>query len=149
VQRVLEAARAYGLAVQGSPFPPENAAALFASLPPGVDRSAKSVFGVFLDDEMIGCVDVVRGYPSATCSMIGLLLIAEEHQGRGFGSSSLRLLEDIAHGWSCDTLRIGVVASNDTALGFWRAAGFLETGETRPWTEGSVTSEVIMMEKLI
>jgi GNAT superfamily N-acetyltransferase len=147
---VFEGLRAYARAVHGEPFPPEEAEALFADMPPGFDdREAKTVFGVSQGGEMVGVADVVRGYPAEGTAMIGLLAIHESHQGRGIGAAVARLLEQSAREWGCSRLRIGVVAANEPAFPFWQAIGFTPTGETRPWRDGSVVSEVVVMEKAV
>jgi GNAT superfamily N-acetyltransferase len=81
--------------------------------------------------------------------MIGLLVIMEECQGQGLGSAAVRDLERRAGEWGCETLRIGAVAGNVAALKFWTAVGFAPTGETRPWRQGTVVSEVVEMEKSV
>jgi len=50
---------------------------------------------------------------------------------------------------ACDRIRIGVVLAKAQALVFWEAVGYSATGELRPYEEGTVRSEVVVMEKRI
>lgn len=130
VQRLLELAPDYADAIQGAPFGPLEATRTFEGLPPGVDPSAKTVFGVYSDDELVGVIDLVDGFPVPTTAMLGLLLVASTHR-------------------TCDRIRIGVVGANAQALVFWEAVGYSATGELRPHEQGTVRSEVVVMEKRI
>ncbi|MBN1192080.1 MAG: GNAT family N-acetyltransferase [Coriobacteriia bacterium] len=86
VQRVLELAPDYADVIQGAPFDPLEAARTFEELPPGVDPSAKTVFGVYSEDELVGIIDLVDGFPVPTTAMLGLLLVAGTHRRRGIGT---------------------------------------------------------------
>lgn len=150
VQRVLESAPDYANAIQGAPFSALEAARTFEELPPGVDPSAKTVFGIYLDDELAGVVDLVDGFPVPTTAMLGLLLIAGTHHRRGLGTRAARAVEGLVSSWgTCDRIRVGVVRTNAPALAFWEAVGYSATGELRPYEEGAVRSEVVVMEKRI
>lgn len=150
VQRVFELAPDYANAIQGAPFDPPEAARTFEELPPGVDPSAKTVFGVYYEDELVGIIDLVDGFPVPTTAMLGLLLVADTHRRRGIGTRAVRAVEELVLSWgTCDRIRIGVVRTNAQALPFWEALGYVPTGELRPYEEGAVRSEVVVMEKRI
>ena len=106
------------------------------------------MFGIFAGKEMVGCIDLIRGYPTANAATLGLLLVAEQHQGVGIGCQAFTLLEQFARGWgSCDLIRLAVVMTNSEVISFWRKLGFSETGVTKPYCYGSVISQTIIMEK--
>ncbi|MBN2404576.1 MAG: GNAT family N-acetyltransferase [Coriobacteriia bacterium] len=106
---------------------------------PSGDSSAKTVFGVYSDDELVGVIDPVDGFPVPTTAMLGLLLIAGTHRRRGIGARAARAVEDLVLSWgTCDRIRIGVVRTNAQALIFWEAVGYSATGELRPYEEGVV-----------
>jgi len=147
LQRVLESAPAYFQSVTGSPPGGAEAQTTFTALPPGKTYDDKFVWGLYSGEAMIGCADVIRGYPVREAAMIGLLLLAEDRQRRGLGRAFAALLERRIASWpEIARLRIGVVASNGGALTFWRKEGFRETGELRPPHSGFVR-EVIVLEK--
>ena len=80
LQRVIGAAPGFALAVTGLPPGPADAQNTFTALPEGKSEDDKFVYGVYLDGQMIGCADVVRGYPDPSAAFIGLLLISEDSQ---------------------------------------------------------------------
>ncbi len=98
----------------------------------------------------MGVIELVDGFPVPTTAMLGLLLIADTHRRRGIGTRAVRAVEDLVVSWgTCDRIRIGVVRTNAQALVFWEAVGYSATGEMRPYDEGAVRSEVVVMEKRI
>lgn len=75
LQRLLEAAPTYSLRVQNR-LPPLSAARdLMSDLPPTSSLRGKVVLGFNKASNLIGCADLVRGYPSARVAYLGLLLL--------------------------------------------------------------------------
>ena len=147
LQRVLEAAPTYFHTVTGLPPGSAEAQSTFTALPPGKDYDDKHVWGLYAGDEMIGCADVIRGFPVRNKAMIGLLLLAENWQRRGFGRAFALLVEQIIARWpEIAMLRIGVVEQNVGALAFWRKLGYVETGEVKATGVG-VHRNIILLEK--
>jgi len=149
LQRTLESAPRYALAITGRPPAADGATTLLREVPPGKSQEDKFVFGVYVGDHLVGCADVLRGYPQPGTAFIGLLLVGEEWQGRGFGLRACREMESLIAGWACDRARLAVVRANASALGFWRRAGFTETGECVDYSCGTVRSELVLMEKTL
>ena len=127
LQRVLQAAPGYSLLVEGRPPPAQAAREMFEALPPGKAHAGKFVLG-FEDatGTLVGCADLIRGYPEPQVAFIGLLLFAETSQGRGPGPAARRPLETLARGWGCRALRLAVIETNPRALAFWRREGFVQ-----------------------
>jgi RimJ/RimL family protein N-acetyltransferase len=149
LQCVLEAAPAYFETVIGGPPGGAEAQSTFTALPPGKDYHDKFVWGLYSGDAMIGCADVIRGYPLRQSAIIGLLLLAEDWQRRGLGRAFAALVEQRIASWpEIERFRVGVVASNASALVFWRKLGYRETGEVKPAQPGSgFIAEVVVLEK--
>ncbi len=148
LQRVLEQAPRYAQLVTGSPPGRADAQSTFTILPDGKSYADKFVFGVYVSSQMIGCIDVIRGYPRPDTATIGLLLIAEGSQRKGIGSAAYRSLEPVIRSWrTCTTARIGVVATNSQVLPFWESLGFLPTGERKTYKYGPFHSEIIILSK--
>lgn len=126
LQRLLEAAPAYSLVAKGHLPLPTAALETFGELPPGRSAADKLVGGYWVGDELVGCVDVCRGYPESHIAYVGLLLFAEPFQRRGLGRQALQQLRSVASSWGCTVLRIAVLARNHGALRFWRREGFAE-----------------------
>ena len=124
-----------------------EAARTFSELPPGMDRSAKTVLGVYAEGVLVGVIDLVDGFPTGNTAMLGLLLIAGTHRRRGLGARSVGAVRELVATWgTCDRIRLAVVRDNVAGLAFWSAMGFSATGETQPWRQGSVESEIVVME---
>src|SRR2546423_5778588 len=149
LQRVLEDAPRYAERITGAPPGPADAQSTYSVLPEGKGYDDKFVYGVYDGDQMIGCADVIRHWPRPGTAHIGLLLIAEGHERRGHGRVAYEALEREARGWGAKRLRIGVVATNEDVLPFWRKLGFVPTGEVKPYRYGPIQSQVTVLEKPI
>lgn len=150
VQAVLESAPHYSLKISGSPVQRHAAQELFSELPPGKGLEDKFVIGIYSQERLIGCADVVRYYPDNKTAMLGLLLISENTQGRGFGRAAFEQIEGFIQKWSgTQTIRIGVVATNHKVGSFWEKVGFKKTEHKKPYVKGEIRSEVWVYEKSI
>jgi GNAT superfamily N-acetyltransferase len=147
LQRVLEGAPRYAERITGAPPGAADAQSAYSALPEGKSYDDKFVFGIYAGGEMIGCADVIRGWPRTDTAHIGLLLVAERHQRRGYGLAAYDAIEQEAHGWGAKRMRIGVVRTNEEVLPFWEKLGFAPTGEVKPYRYGPVVSEVLILEK--
>ncbi len=149
LQCVLEAAPAYFECITGGPPGGAEAQSTFTALPPGKDYGDKFVWGLYAGDAMIGCADVIRGYPARDSAVVGLLLLAQDWQRRGLGCAFAALVEEKIASWpEIERFRIGVVPANAGALVFWRKLGYRETGEVKPAAPGAgFVAEVIVLEK--
>jgi GNAT superfamily N-acetyltransferase len=147
LQRVLEGAPQYAELVTGAPPGPADAQSTYSGLPEGKSYEDKFVFGICCGADMVGCADLIRGYPDRHTAWLGLLLVAKAFERRGFGSAAYRELEAVVRSWGCKRIRLSVVRANAQALPFWRKLGFAPTGETKPYRYGAVVSEHILLEK--
>lgn len=116
----------YSLVVEGRLPTRDDARECLTDLPLGKGPQDKFFGGLWLDDALVGCLDLVRGYPDAEIAYVGLLLFAESHQGRGLGPRALDLAAAMAGTWACRRLRLAVIETNWRALRFWQRQGFLE-----------------------
>lgn len=147
-QRVLEEAPTYTHRITGYPPDAADAQSTYSALPEGKRYEDKFVFGIFSGEEMIGCVDLIRGYPTKNTALIGLLLLSEHYQHRGLGREAYFLIEDFIRSWhKCDRVRIGLVRTNEEVMPFLAKLGFEPTGETKPYRHASVVSEAVILEK--
>jgi GNAT superfamily N-acetyltransferase len=148
LQRVLEDAPAYAELVTGAPPGQADAQSTFSVLPPDKSYDDKFVFGVYRDARMIGCIDLIRGFPQPQTAHLGLLLIAESQQRRGHGTAAYHAVEDTIRRWgTCTEVRIGVVRTNAGVLPFWSRLGFVPTGEVKPYRYANVVSETVILVK--
>jgi GNAT superfamily N-acetyltransferase len=97
---------------------------------------------------MIGCVDLLRGYPDQKTAYLGLVLLAESHQHRGLGAQAFGEVERIVSSWrEISAIRGAVVASNSIVIPFWEKMGFFDTGIRSHWRTDKVGSESLLFEK--
>lgn len=152
VQGVHERAPGFSVLVEGRAPSATAAKDLFAALPPGKTYADKFVLGLYSmtaetggGTAMIGCADLIRGYPEPDIAFIGLLLFAEAAQGAGYGPRALREIERLAAGWGCRRLRLAVIETNPRAIAFWRREGFAELYR-KP--SSAHTGDAIVMERV-
>jgi RimJ/RimL family protein N-acetyltransferase len=97
---------------------------------------------------MIGCADLLRGYPNDKTAFLGLLLISEAYQNKGLGVRACAEIEKIVLTWpEISVIRGSVVQSNDVVVSFWERMGAVDTGLRRPYSVGDVASESTIFEK--
>jgi RimJ/RimL family protein N-acetyltransferase len=148
LQRVFESAPSYWKRIAAKEADNDGAIKTLLALPDGKGLGDKFAFGIFQPGQMIGCADLIRGYPNAETAMLGLLLISESHQNSGLGKASYQEIERYVRSWKAiRKVRIGVVAANSIVLPFWKLMGFVETGFRKPYEENGVVSETIVLEK--
>lgn len=150
LQRVLESAPDYSQRITGVPPGKADAQSTFSALPEGKTYEDKFVYGVYASGEMVGCIDLIRGYPNEPTAFLGLLMLSEHVQRQGIGAIAYQLAEKEMLAWkTCNKIRLAVVKANDIVLPFWKKQGFRETGEIKPYKYNHVISESILMEKAI
>jgi ribosomal protein S18 acetylase RimI-like enzyme len=149
LQRVMQSDEDFALRVTGHPPGPADAQSTLLFVPEGKSPDDKVVFGVWVDGELVGVLDVLLRYPDQKTVYLGLLLLDRRLQGRGIGAAACVALErEVLARWPwARRLRLSVVRTNDRVLGFWRRMGFAETGEVRPWRYDKLQSEAILMDK--
>ncbi len=116
--------------------------------PPGFPIEGKYVLGLKSGDELIGVVDILRGYPAAAVWWIGLLLLAPEWRRAGLGRLTVETLAAWAAGEGASSLQLGVQSQNEDGLKFWRHEGFehLRTVQRR---NGRLSNQVLVMGRPI
>jgi RimJ/RimL family protein N-acetyltransferase len=148
LQAVLEGAPAFHHLGAGRPARPDEATRLLADLPLGRTLADKEVLGIRQDGELVGCVDLMDGYPDAGTVFVGLFLLVERVHRRGVGRAAWAAVEArLRARRGLARLRLAVLEENAPALAFWPAMGFGATGEVRPWREGTVDTHLLLFEK--
>jgi diamine N-acetyltransferase len=147
-QCILEAAPTYERLVSDKDVSPDAGEEFFTALPPGKTHDEKACFIIRCDNEDVGVIDCIRAWREVGFAHIGLLLIAESHQGRGIGAMAMRELEAwVTSAWpETHTLRIGVIENNLAAFAFWKKLGFVDTGERRD--NGFVAPAAVLLKPL-
>lgn len=149
LQRLLDNAPAYAEHLNGHPPEAADAQSLFSTVPPGVTYDNKYLYGFMIDGPaMVGCVDIIRGWPTPDTVLIALLLLDAAHQDQGLDESAYHAVEEKMRRWpEIDTIRVCAVRSNDAALPFWLQMGFVRTDEVRAEIDNKPVSESIVLAK--
>lgn len=143
---LFQQASAYSLLVEGKLPTLEDAHSGLAELPPGKDLNDKFFGGYWQDSALVGCADIIRGYPDASIAYLGLLLFAEEQQGKGLGVLALAHIAALARSWGCTALRLAVIDKNTRGLRFWQREGFQELYRK---TTSQFTGDAVVMQKAL
>lgn len=121
---------AYRLQTQGRMAQRRDALDLATELPAGAKPAQKYLWTLWHHDHLVGCLEVLRGWPHAHTVYIGFLMTDERQRQRGHARAALRLLAQRTRAWpGVRRWRLAVVDSQEDALRFWRRAGFAPTGE--------------------
>ena len=132
--------------VEGRPPASHDGLDLLQAKPPGVKDEDKLVFGLFEAGQMIGALDVLRGYPEPDIWYLGLLMLSPETRNRGLGAQVYAATRSWVEANGGKAVRLIVQAQNDAALRFWERQGFVVIGATTQET-GEHTNEVFRMEQ--
>lgn len=150
LQALLESDPDYTVRVTGYPPGPSDALSLLMVRPESVDQSHKVVLGAYDGSALVAVVDLLRGYPTAECVFVGLLLVDGARQGSGVGAAAMAAVERYAAQWpEARRFRLAVVDTNASVLGFWRRMGFEATGESRPYRYDHLESTTRLYERAI
>jgi ribosomal protein S18 acetylase RimI-like enzyme len=150
VQELIESDPGYTERITGYPPGSSDAQSLLMMRPGSIPEDAKVVLGAWEDDELVAVVDLLRGYPNESTAFIGLLEVHGKHQRCGRGAAAYGLVEQYVAGtWpEVEKLRLAVVDTNaDTAVKFWVAMGFRQTGEAKPYRYDKLESVARLYEK--
>ena len=118
------------------------------NIPDGVQKSQKNYRLVSFNDEILGAVDYITGYPEKNTIFIGLLIIKNNKHRQGFGEKIFNYLEDLFKSEGFLKIRLGVIADNEVGFSFWKKRNFKEI-ERKVLKFGNSEKEVIVMEKKI
>ena len=118
------------------------------NIPDGVQKSQKNYRLVSFNDEILGAVDYITGYPEKNTLFIGLLIIKNNKHRQGFGGKIFNYLEDLFKSEGFLKIRLGVIADNEIGFSFWKKRNFKEI-ERKVLKFGNSEKEVIVMEKKI
>jgi len=113
------------------------------------EKYFKEFLIIELDERPFGVLDLHMNHPEVGICYLGLLLIKEDHFGRGLGRKCYQLAEDyVKRANRCHKIRLGVSKAHDVS-GFWEKLGFIDTGKTNDWAGKGKISEVREFEKSI
>jgi GNAT superfamily N-acetyltransferase len=148
IQTLYEKCLDFMLLVDGHPAGPNSGEEEFQDVPPGKSLDDKFVFGIVnRQNELVGILDVLRGYPDETTWWIGLFLLLPEVRLHGIGPKVFQAFAEYARGQGGSAIMLGVVEENTLAYQFWQKAGFEFISLTEPRQFGEKTQKVSVMRR--
>ncbi len=149
VQQILDQAPRYRMNVDGITDSPNDGKDSLAAIPPNCSTDQKHFLIFYQDDSAIGVADLIQDFPEKGTAFLGLLLLREDHQGRGLGLKTYQLVEDLARNQlQCEKIRLAIVDSNPVQP-YWEKMGFIPTGEIKPHEGVKRQSLKRVMEKTL
>lgn len=140
---LFEETREYFQIIKGMNPSIDDAVESLTAVPPGND--ARKVFsGYSLAGELIGCSDIVFGYPDQFTAYLGLLLVRPDMQSNGYGSWVHRKLCEIALSKGYRRMRLSLIETNEKAAQYWTSKGYRRIGRRR--TE-AYTGDIVILER--
>lgn len=143
ILRVIRDDGGYAQRINGQSASPADVSALLNDRPNGVDSKDHHVLGLLHEGALVGLASLVVGWPRAEVTNLGLLQIAAQYHGRGFG----RVFHDMLRAEFPGAYRLTVVDSNAQVIPFWERLGYGRTGEIKQWISNTgVQRQAIVME---
>ena len=115
-------------------LPPSEADAreIFEFIPPRSSGATKLPIGIFLAEELIGVMDVLRGYRTASEWYLGFMLFAPSFRSQGFGTEIHNEFVSYARRAGAHRLLIAVLEANESARRFWHRLGYRKVKDYPP-----------------
>jgi ribosomal protein S18 acetylase RimI-like enzyme len=110
--------------VEGQPGGSVTRAEILGPLPSHVTSGAKNIFGLERDNELIGVVELLVGFPKPNEWYVGLLLIRPDARCAGTGTIVWENLREKMHMEGAVAVRLIVQKQNPRARRFWERQGF-------------------------
>ena len=118
-------------------------------LPEGHTRADETIYRAYLRGRPVGYAEVLRGFARRDQWMIGILLVDRAVRGRGIGGAVVGAVEADARAAGAGSLAIGVIASRERSVAFWRRQGFTTEVQRRPFALGDVQTEIVRLERVL
>jgi len=148
IQGLFEKCLDYKLLVDGHPADPGAVADDFLSFAPGKSPDDKFVFGIAnQQNDLVGLLDAMRGYPDEKTWWIGLLLFVPEARSQGLGQMAIQGFIEYVRRSGGQAVMLGVVEENLQAYQFWSRMGFEFVCKREPRQFGNKTHTVLIMRR--
>ena len=126
LQAVFDACRDFFQVLHAQPAPPPDAAAQELASAAAMPGRAAAVLSLADTGEDVGAIGWWRGNPAADRTLLGMLMVAPEHRGRGLAREALGALEVWLAGHGTVALRTAFPYRRVRVPPIVRALGFRE-----------------------
>lgn len=116
------------------------------AMPNGIIIENKHYCFIKKAGKVIGLVDLIVSYPEEKSIYIGLYMM--KHHRKGLGKEALKEIERQAVHQGYQTMQLGILTKNLSALNFWKQNGFQKVRIKSTEVKGKM-HEVIEMKKSI
>ncbi|WP_165964718.1 GNAT family N-acetyltransferase [Periweissella cryptocerci] len=131
----------------GGPVTAANVGEFFTKLPAGKENTDKHTFFIMADDEPVGFIDLISGYPRPHTWYIGLFFITPEERGAGIGRQAFAMLSNFARKQGANKLRLAAAKENENGLKFWQKNAFVITQYLEDFKIDGVAVPTYVLEK--
>lgn len=108
----------------------------------------RHILGIFLQDEMVGGIDLCLAEPGPFDVRLGLILLSEPHRRQGIGSWALRILEEwLRRATPTEAVVLTVLAQDHAAQRFFLHLGYTFTGQAIRAPVGQMHPRLLFMHK--
>lgn len=143
LQTLLEACTDHAQQVTGYPTGPSDALSTLLQLPEGLDPERKTVLALRDGAAFLGVADLLLGYPEASTTTLGLLLVVPEARRQGLGTRLHAHVALRARDAGSARIRIGLVDTNaPDSEPFFRRIGYAPEGDALPFRYDRLQSTV-------
>ena len=99
-----------------------------SALPPGKSLDDKFYIGYFSNSELMAIMDLIFSYPNKNTAWIGLFMMNQKYQGKGYGSKIIE--ECVIHlkHLGFESIQLAFAKGNFQSEAFWQKNGFDKTG---------------------
>lgn len=147
LQALYQASAEHFVRAWGVPPPSQQA---LSDLADGRENDARALLGIFLQDVLIGVIDLLFGDDEPPDVRLGLVLLTPEFRRQGLGSWALRILEAwLARDTPVERITLFVSAQNHPAQAFFSATGYSYTGHTTRAIVGRSRPRLLQMGKTL
>ena len=102
----------------------EIRAEFWLDVPPNIPLNQKKLFGIFVDNQLIGFVDLLLDYPKTQSATLGYLVLHQKMRKQGLGALIYQQIESQLVQYQYQNVRLGVITANLPAYYFWTKMGF-------------------------
>lgn len=145
LQSVYAASTEYFVQATGNPPAPEQAA---FDLAEAASDDGRFLLGIYLQDEIVGVLDMRLAEPEPFDVRLGLILLAEPIRGQGLGSWALRILEEwLRQATPTEAVVLTVMAQDHAVQRFFLRHGYAYSGQSTRVLTSDIRSRLLFMRK--
>jgi GNAT superfamily N-acetyltransferase len=125
----------------------ESLVADLDDLPEGYTRADECMYRAYVGGVLVGYAEVLRGYEDAGQWIIGIALVDQALRGRGIGRAIVEAVAQDACAAGVKALAVGVIATREGSLRFWRREGFTHEVRRRTLSIGDHQHEIVRLQR--